>query len=153
MLHESPSNVSLGTKKQELNWHIDRQTSRMRASETILLCRIYNMPTQLAKQDNMQTGAYTIVGQSGLLPTQVWQNGRHHRETRRITIQLPTQFQVAIYARDAGVFGRSVNPGGADYAHHITTGSPDFWTVRRHCALENYITQFHEYCDRYYLDF
>ena len=32
------------------------------------------------------------------------------------------------------VFGRSVNPipngGEADYAKHITTGPPDFWTVR-----------------------
>ena len=24
-------------------------------------------------------------------------------------------------------------PGGADYAHHITTSPPDFWTVRRLC--------------------
>ena len=45
------------------------------------------------------------------------------------------------------VFGRSVNPEGtkqyslvnpipiraADYAHHITTIPPDFWTVRRVC--------------------
>ena len=31
-------------------------------------------------------------------------------------------------------FDRSVNPistRGADYPHHITTGLPDFWTVRR----------------------
>ena len=24
-------------------------------------------------------------------------------------------------------------PGGADYAHHITTGSPYFWIFRRLC--------------------
>ena len=37
------------------------------------------------------------------------------------------------YGRDAGV-GRSVNPirtRGADFARHITTGTSDFWTMRR----------------------
>ena len=27
-------------------------------------------------------------------------------------------------------------PMGADYAHHITTGPPSFWTMRRLCNIK-----------------
>ena len=45
-------------------------------------------------------------------------------------------------------FGESVNPipiRGADYAKHISTSPPDFWTVRRPCSFSPQLWQANGY--------